>query len=118
MNSKTLSPVQEFVGFIKKYGVIGLALGVVVGGAVKEFVDTLVTTLINPIVALVIPDAGQLDTLWIVGGKTVNGVVEGGFRFGEFIGASINFLVLMLVIFIVMKVFISRFVSDDELEKV
>lgn len=101
------SIAHEFLEFIQKYGVLGLAIGVVTGGAVKTLVDSLVTNLISPLLAKV----GGLDNLkdaWIIS----------GFKFGAFTADLINFLILMLVIFLTIKFFIGRFLSEDEHKKI
>ena len=110
MKENSLGLVQEFVGFIKKYGVIGLALGIVVGGAVKDLVDSLVANIVDPILGLLIPNVDNLAG-WGVG-------PDEAIKLGAFLSACIGFVALMFVVFIVMKVFISKFVSEDELSNV
>jgi large conductance mechanosensitive channel len=50
-----MSLLQEFKEFLKQYGVIGLAIAVVMGGAVTKFVGALVADLIMPIIAVIMP---------------------------------------------------------------
>jgi large-conductance mechanosensitive channel len=54
--------IREFFDFIRKFGVIGLALGVVIGGAVKTLVDSLVLNIVNPILAKII---GKTDLSYL-----------------------------------------------------
>jgi large conductance mechanosensitive channel len=82
----------EFLDFISKYKVMGLAvafiMGIYLGGLVKALVDDL----IMPIVQLVIP------------GVAWEGITAGPFRIGHFIGALITFLIIAFVIFILVKI--------------
>jgi large conductance mechanosensitive channel len=108
--TKTSGFAKEFMDFLKKFGVIGLAIGVVVGGAVKDYVDVLVKTLIDPIVKLIL---GAINfkpggLIPIGGGQAI--------MIGDFISATISFAVLMAVVFFAVKVVISRFISKEEME--
>jgi large conductance mechanosensitive channel len=101
---------KEFIDFLKKFGVIGLAIGVVVGGAVKTLVDGLVTMIVSPVI-------GKIITL-IVGGKGTSVTDFGitGLDIGGFIGSIINFVVLMWIVFVAVKIILSKFLSKEELE--
>ncbi len=103
--TKNKSFIDEFMGFVKGFGVIGLAIGVVIGGAAKTIVDSLVANIIEPILAMI----GGLDNiseLWVVE----------GIKFGAFIGDLINFLILLWIVFVAVKIIISRFLSPKERE--
>src|SRR2546428_10539227 len=54
--------VKEFVDFLQTFGVIGLAIGFVIGVASSAVVNSLVKDIINPIVGLVLP-TGNLSSL-------------------------------------------------------
>src|SRR5437773_1410057 len=54
--------VREFTDFLQTFGVIGLAIGFVIGVASSAVVNSLVKDLINPIVGLVLP-TGNLASL-------------------------------------------------------
>ena len=47
--------IKEFLAFVKKYGVIGLAIAVVIGGKVNTFITATVSDLIMPIVGIFLP---------------------------------------------------------------
>jgi large conductance mechanosensitive channel len=105
MSKKNNAFIKEFMAFVKGFGVIGLALGVVIGGAASKIVASLVTNLINPALGLI----GGLDSLaeW----------TPGGFGVGAFINDSIEFVVLLLVVYIAVKVVIGKFLSAKEREE-
>lgn len=104
--------VKEFKEFALKGNVMDLAVGVIIGGAFGKIIDSVVKDLIMPIVSAVI---GQPDfnNKYIV----LKGVVPQGtaleearkindtaiFAYGSFITVAINFLLLALVIFLMIK---------------
>jgi large conductance mechanosensitive channel len=104
--------MNEFFDFLKNFGVVGLAIGVVVGGAVKEYVDQLVKELITPIVNRVLElikfQAGGTIGLGGTSPETTS------IQVGAFIGSTINFLVLMVIVFIAVKFFINKFMHEAD----
>jgi len=86
---------DEFMVFLKKYQVIGLAVAVVIGTAATKLVNATVTTMIMPVVAVVIPQ-----------GRWQTAAVEIGplkFLVGEYVSAIIDFGIIALVIFLAVK---------------
>src|SRR5437899_5988386 len=93
--------VKEFVDFLQTFGVIGLAIGFVVGVASSAVVNSLVKDLINPIVGLILP-TGNLSSLI----ATVTSPVSGKpsvFLYGDFISQIRYFIIIALVVFIMYK---------------
>ena len=81
----------EFIAFLKQYGVIGLAIAVIVGGKANALVTTLVDGVLMPIVAFFIP-----------GGAWRTATLDMGsvhFLLGPIIGAGIDFLVVAWLVF-------------------
>ena len=101
---------KEFMDFVTKYGVIGLAIGVVTGGAVKALVDSIVLNLLSPLVGLVTGGV-NLSALTLIVGKAE-------LKYGLFLNDLISFLAIMLVVFFIIKFFIGKFMSDDEHAKI
>jgi len=103
-----MSFASEFREFAVKGNVIDLAVGVIIGGAFGKIVDSLVGDLIMPIVGRIfggldfsnyfIPLAGQTATN-LADAKKAGAV----FAYGNFITVSINFLILALIIFFMIK---------------
>lgn len=91
---------KEFVDFLQTFGVIGLAIGFVIGLASGNLVKALVTDLINPLIGLVLP--GDLSTLGYTTSATVSGKPV-TFLYGDFISNIINFLIIALVVFLAYK---------------
>ena len=86
--------LNEFKEFINRGSVIDMAVGIMIGGAFKAIVDALVTYMISPLIGLIFKR--DFSTLSF----TVNEVV---FQYGALIMAIINFLMVALVLFFIIK---------------
>ena len=88
--------IKEFREFINRGNVMDMAVGIIIGGAFTSIVSSLVDDIINPILGLF--GGMNFDQLkWnILGEVTLN--------YGKFISAVLNFLIMALVIFTIMRV--------------
>ena len=88
--------VAEFKEFIMRGNVIDLAVGVIIGGAFQAIVSSLVDDIIMPVISLFTKglDFSKL-AIQINAETTLN--------YGNFISAVINFLIMALVIFLMVK---------------
>ena len=86
---------EEFKEFIMRGNVMDMAVGVIIGGAFKAIVDSLVADIITPIIGMV---TGGVD----FSGLSVK-VGEAELMYGNFIQAIISFLLIALVIFWMVK---------------
>lgn len=115
-----MSFASEFKEFALRGNVVDLAVGVIIGGAFGKIVDSVVRDLIMPIVNLVI--GGQIDyanKYLVLSGSVPAGAslveaqkVGNVFAYGNFITISINFTLLALVIFLMIKQ-INRLKRDE-----
>lgn len=108
-----MSLLKDFKEFAVKGNVIDLAVAVIIGGAFGKIVEALVGDLIMPIVGAVI---GKLDfsNLFIVLGpipagvpRTLEALKKAGvpvFAYGHFITVTVNFFILALVIFAMVRI--------------
>ena len=86
--------LNEFRDFAVKGNALNLAVGVLIGGAFQGIVNSLVQDIISPVIGLF----GKSDfSAYIL---TINGVE---IKYGSFITAIINFLILAFVIFMIVK---------------
>ncbi|MPN54523.1 Large-conductance mechanosensitive channel [bioreactor metagenome] len=85
---------SEFKAFIAKGSVIDLAVGVIIGAAFKGIVDSLVSDIISPLIGL-IANTNFTDLVWQIGGVSI--------KYGSFITAIINFLLMAIVLFLIVK---------------
>ena len=92
--------IKEFREFINRGNVMDMAVGIIIGGAFTSIVSSLVDDIINPILGLF--GGMNFDQLkWnILGEVTLN--------YGKFISAVLNFLIMALVIFTLMRVMNSQ----------
>ncbi len=90
-----MSFVKEFMEFLKKYQVIGLAVAFVMGAAATALVNAVVKDLIMPIVAVLVPGGDWQKAMLQIG--PVN------FGAGDFVGAVINFVIIAVVVFLIVK---------------
>ena len=86
----------EFKEFIMRGNVMDMAVGVIIGGAFSGIVTALTTDIINPLING-IGGAEVGGTIKIYGGQVI--------KYGDFITAIINFLIMALVLFLILKVF-------------
>ena len=82
---------KEFLAFLKQYGVIGLAIAVIIGGKANDLVGAIVKGLLMPIVGL-IPIGGE----WQKWGFEVRGQQ---FAVGPILQAGLDFLIVALLVF-------------------
>jgi len=85
----------EFMAFLQKYGVIGLAIAFIIGGAAGRLVTALVSDILMPMITFFIPGGGWRETVWQIGSIHL--------KVGDFVGVLIDFLIIALVVFVVMK---------------
>jgi large conductance mechanosensitive channel len=87
--------IDEFMEFLKKYQVIGLAVAFIIGAAATKLVTATVNDIIMPVIAVLIP-----------GGDWRTTVIQAGpikFLVGDFVGNIIDFIIIALVIFLIVK---------------
>lgn len=87
----------EFKEFISKGNVLDLAVGVIIGGAFGGIVTALTDNIIQPIINC-IGGAEIAGSFLLIPGKA-----ETAINYGAFISAIINFLIMALVIFLIVK---------------
>ncbi len=85
----------EFVGFLKKYGAIGLAIAVIIGGKLNEFVTSLVQDLLMPVVFQPALKAANVASI-----RELN---YHGIFYGKVVGSAIDFLIVAFVVFLIAK---------------
>lgn len=84
--------MNQFIHFIREQGVVGLAIGFILGGSVSKLVTSLVTDIIQPFISVIFGSINGLKT-WHLGPVML----------GSFLVASIDFLVMAAVVYFVFK---------------
>lgn len=86
--------MEEFKKFICRGNVMDMAVGVIIGGAFTAIVTSLVNDVINPLLGIF--GGMNFDQLvWNVNGAAI--------AYGKFITAVINFLIMALIIFVIVR---------------
>ena len=96
-----MSLVSEFKEFINKGNVMDMAVGVTIGAAFTAIVTALTTNIVTPLISAATGGTVGPDGV-AIGGLVIPGT---SIDFGAFIGAVINFLLVALVVFLVVKAF-------------
>ena len=91
--------MAEFKEFISRGNVMDLAVGVIIGGAFGAIVTSLCNDIITPVIQLIISKALGVESIDEMT-KVLN---VGPIAFGNFISAVINFLIMALIIFLMVK---------------
>lgn len=105
---KKIRGLAGFTEFIKSQGVINLAIGFILGGAISKFVSSLVTDIINPVLNVLMGGVDDLDkAVYKVGGVSVH--------YGSFLNNGIDFIVIALVVYIGVKILR---IDKDQIQKI
>ena len=84
--------MKNFITFIREQGVMGLAIGFILGGAVSDVVKSLINDIINPILGLALCSVEVLEsaTFSILGADIL---------WGSFVSILINFVIIAAVVY-------------------
>lgn len=91
-----------FIEFIREQGVVGLAIGFVIGAAAATLVKSLIDNVVMPPVGILLGSADGLKGLEVSLGMHAG--KEAILHYGQFLNDLINFLILALAIYIVVHV--------------
>ena len=94
---------DEFKAFVMRGNVVDMAVGVIIGAAFGKIVTSLVNDIFMPIIGMILGNV-NFSSLEIKLGEPVEGVEQAAIRYGVFIQEIVNFLIIALCIFMVIKV--------------
>ena len=103
--------VGGFMEFVRTQGVVGLAVGLVLGGAVTIVVKSLVDNVIMPPLGFILGSAEGLKGLQLNIGKTPAGQ-DAILHYGVFLNDLINFIVIAVVVYLIVHI-----LGFDKLDK-
>lgn len=96
--------VKEFKEFAMRGSVVDLAIGVVIGAAFGKIVTSLVADIIMPVVGYVTGGVDFSKMKYVIKpGDPVNEIAEVAINYGNFINTIVQFIIVALVIFMVIK---------------
>ena len=87
--------IAEFKEFILRGNVMDMAIGVIIGGACQGIVSAVTEDFINPLING-IGGAEVGGTIKIYGGQVI--------KYGDFITAVINFIIMAFILFMLLKI--------------
>lgn len=88
--------ISEFRAFAMKGNVVDLAVGVIIGEAFGKIVSSFINDVITPLLLKPALDAAHLS-------KIEELTIFGGVKYGMFLSAVINFLIVAFVLFLIIK---------------
>ena len=91
--------LEEFKAFALKGNVMDMSIGVIIGAAFGNIVTSLTDNFINPLIQVCTGGRGE-DGVAIGGSFKISGV---SFNYGAFLSAVINFLIMALILFCLLK---------------
>ena len=88
--------MKGFLEFIRTQGVVGLAVGFILGGSVSKVVSSVVKDLINPLLGIFLGSTKGLESAYfkILGAK---------FMYGHFLSVLLDFIVIAGVVYFGIK---------------
>lgn len=88
--------MRGFINFIREQGIIGLAVGFLLGGSASRVVSSLVNDLVNPLIGFGLKRVGNLKDISIpLGSSQV--------LIGNFLSNLLDFLIIAAVVYFVFK---------------
>jgi len=87
--------IREFMDFLKQYGVIGLAIAVIIGGKLNLLVTSLVNDLLTPLIFQ--------PALKAAGVENIYQLAYNGIMYGKVVGALIDFMIVAFIVFLFAK---------------
>lgn len=93
--SKEKGFIAEFKKFIMRGNVIDLAVGVIIGGAFQAIVNSLVGDIVTPLLGIILGKVDFSSLAVTIGDASIG--------YGKFITAVLNFFIMALVIFAIVK---------------
>ncbi len=95
--------LQEFKEFAMRGNVIDMAVGVIIGGAFGKIVSSLVNDIIMPCITLLTGAADFTQLSIVLKASEVEGEAGIVLNYGAFLQNTIDFLIIALVIFVMLK---------------
>lgn len=97
--------IAEFRGFLTKTNALALAVGVIIGAAVGNVVSALAADILMPVIGLFLPGGNWREARIVLRTTTdaTGKVTESAVLYGHFIGTVLDFLIIALVVFLIVK---------------
>ncbi len=100
---------KEFKAFAMKGNVLDMAVGVIMGGAFGKIVSSLVNDIVMPLVGVLLGGVDFTSLKWILSPAIIKDNVivqaENALKYGQFIQNIVDFLIIAVAIFIMVRTF-------------
>ena len=94
--------VQEFKTFISRGNVVDMAVGVIIGSAFTKIVNSLVNDVLMPALGVLTGGVNFADLKFVITPATEE-VAEVAIKYGAFVQNIIDFLLIAIVVFAMVK---------------
>lgn len=89
--------MKGFIDFIREQGVVGLAVGFILGGAISALVKSFIEDIVSPLLALGMRNLSSLQDAYLqIGSAKI--------LWGDFLNDVINFLVMAFIVYFGVKI--------------
>jgi large conductance mechanosensitive channel len=89
--------MKGFIEFIREQGIVGLAVGFIMGGSITKLVTSLVNDVVNPLIGILIGSAGELKGAYLQLGPAK-------VMWGNFLNSFIDFAIVAFIVYLSVKV--------------
>lgn len=102
--------IKGFKEFLLKYAVVGLAIAVIIGGAIGKVVSSMVADILMPIISLAIPGGEWRNARLVLSSTTApdGKTVVNAINYGTFLGNVIDFIIIALFVYLITKAFLKE----------
>ncbi|MBQ3527644.1 MAG: large-conductance mechanosensitive channel protein MscL [Clostridia bacterium] len=112
----------DFKAFITKGNIIDMAVGVIIGGAFGKIVTSLVNDIITPLISILTGKVSLTELKWVISEAVLDeaGAVvtpELALTYGNFIQNIIDFLIIAISIFVVLRIMVTAQKKLESLKK-
>jgi large conductance mechanosensitive channel len=92
--------IKEFKEFLNEYKVLGLAVAFIIGVALTALVQSLVNDIVMPVISPFMPGGEWQKATFAIGPIVL--------KWGSFLGAVINFIIIAFVVFLIAKMVVGK----------
>jgi large conductance mechanosensitive channel len=118
--SATTGFIKDFQDFVIKGNIFDLAVGVIIGGAFGKIVTSFVESIIMPLVSVLIPSGSWREARLVLGKipdpNKAGEQIENAILIGQFLGGVLDFIIIGLVIFLMIRAFAKLKRKEERLD--
>lgn len=102
--------LKQFKEFLLKQNALALAVGVIIGAGIGKIVSSIADDMINPIVGLLLPGGDWRNARIVLahGTDAAGKPTESAITYGHLIGATIDFIIIAFVVFLIVRTFLPK----------